>query len=372
MTVSRASRVLLLSFAYEPDIGGIESVSLTLGRILTDRGYDLTVVTVVPGPSTDSNGLRVLRRPTPRALVRAIRWADVVVQSNVSLALGWPLLLRVVRRPWLVVNHTSIAPPGRPARLRDRLKQRTLPHGATFAVSAFLAREIPRSVGVLPNPFDEAAFHPGDPAAARSSAVLFVGRLVEAKGADVLIDALALLRRDGLPERAVVIGDGPDRAALEERAHEAGLGDAVQFLGALPAREVGQAMRRHRVLVVPSRVKPPEALGMVAIEGLASGCTVVVADQGGLPEAVGAAGIVVRPEDPAALAAALRQALHDRSLVQAMRERAAAQVDRYRVGPVAERYAAELERLMGSSRRGRSHRAAAARPSRLARSSERG
>jgi glycogen(starch) synthase len=351
--MTRATRVLLLSYAYEPGIGGIEIVSALLARALTDRQYDVRVVTVTPGESLDPNGVPVIRRPSPLRLLAEFSWADIVLQSNVSVTLAWPVLFRLVRRPWLVVNHTSIRPPGKGPRVRDTIKLRTLPKSGTFAVSQFLADEIPRSIGVLPNPYDEHAFPAPEAHAQRSRALLFVGRLERAKGVDVLIEALAVLAERGAPARAVLIGDGGERSTLEALAAERGLGEAIQFRGAVPPSEVGQAMRQHAVLVVPSRAEPPEAFGVVAIEGIASGAITVVSGQGGLPEAVGEAGIVVPPEDPVALADALSAALSDDAVADRLLSCAPAQLARHRIGPVADRYAAELERLLGGRRPGR-------------------
>src|SRR5262249_2273397 len=71
---------------------------------------------------------------------------------------------------------------------------------------------------------------------AAAADLLFIGELRMLKGIDVLIDAMALVERDWQPVTAAIVGDGPDRAALETRTTKLGLNDRVRFAGAMPAR----------------------------------------------------------------------------------------------------------------------------------------
>jgi glycosyltransferase involved in cell wall biosynthesis len=93
---------------------------------------------------------------------------------------------------------------------------------------------------------------------------------------------------------------------------ELGLNDQVRFLGARSQSEVGALLRRHRIVVVPSLWAEP--FGMVALEGLASGCVIIGSDQGGLPEAIGACGLTFPNGDVNALSEKLEMALADREI----------------------------------------------------------
>ena len=95
-----------------------------------------------------------------------------------------------------------------------------------------------------------------------------------------------------------VIGGGSEQAAIAQRVRELGLGDQVRRPGVLRGTAVGDVLRRHHVIVVPSRPEPAKALGLVAIEAIACGCVVVASRQGGLPEAAGGCGLLVPPKDP--------------------------------------------------------------------------
>jgi glycosyltransferase involved in cell wall biosynthesis len=133
--------------------------------------------------------------------------------------------------------------------------------------------------------------------------VAFVGELRHLKGIDVLLEALALVRRRRAV-RALIVGDGPDRASLKELASALGLAGAVEFPGAMPAR---QAFDKARVLAIPSR---KESFPYIVLEAAAAGIPVVTTTVGGIPEIVrGSDTELVRPDDAPALASALLGAI---------------------------------------------------------------
>lgn len=131
-----------------------------------------------------------------------------------------------------------------------------------------------------------------------------LGRLIREKGFDVAIEALNHVRRRFAAACLVVAGDGPDASALRERVRELGLEAHVSFPGPVAPVDVPALLRRASLVLVPSRV---EAFGLVALEAAAMGRPVVAARVGGLPEVVeaGATGVLVEPDQPAALAEAI-------------------------------------------------------------------
>jgi colanic acid/amylovoran biosynthesis glycosyltransferase len=148
---------------------------------------------------------------------------------------------------------------------------------------------------------------------AGNGTVLAIGRLVEKKGFGHLIDAAARLRDfDGLDE-VVVVGDGPLRAELEERARSQGLDGLVRFAGAKRFDEVRAAIQGAALLAMPAVVAADgdrDSMPVVVKEALAMGVPVVATDEVGLPEVVrGEWGRLVPPADPDALAAAIRELL---------------------------------------------------------------
>ena len=134
---------------------------------------------------------------------------------------------------------------------------------------------------VVVNGLGAAEFEPAVPAADAAD-ILYVGELREAKGIDVLIEALArVAAMRGVAPSACLVGSGPDRDALIRRARALGLADRIVFPGPMPIRE---AFRRGRIMVVPSRA---ESMPYVVLEGAAAKMPLVVTDVGGIPEIFG-------------------------------------------------------------------------------------
>lgn len=138
--------------------------------------------------------------------------------------------------------------------------------------------------------------------------VLAVARLVEKKGLDVLVEAVALI--DDPTLTVEIVGGGPLEGALRTRAAAAGVGGRVRFRGPLDADGVADAYRRCSMVVLPCRVAADgdrDGLPTVLGEALARGLPVVSTDVAGIKELVEheVTGLLVPPDDPAALAAAI-------------------------------------------------------------------
>jgi len=187
--------------------------------------------------------------------------------------------------------------------IRDRALEAGLPEGKLRVHYIGIDRKlfVPAPTGVEP------------------AGVLFVGRLVEKKGCEYLIRAMAEVQRLHPDARLTVVGDGPLRPALEQEA--ATLGVDARFLGMLAADAVKAELRQASVFCAPS-VKATngdcEGLGMVFIEAAAMGVPVVSTRHGGIPEAVcdGTTGLLVPERDVPSLAAAIERLLCDVSFRQ--------------------------------------------------------
>jgi glycosyltransferase involved in cell wall biosynthesis len=164
-----------------------------------------------------------------------------------------------------------------------------------------------------------AEFEPGAPPGTRSGA-LFVGRLVPKKGVLRLVEAWKLLPENIRRQKLTIIGAGEQEAQL--RAACDGHQDIV-LLGAQPREAVRQAMRRNRVLALPSMRAAngdSEGLPIVAMEAQASRTPLLVFDDGPMREAVadGRSGLYVPPGDIPAYARALKAILGDDELANGL------------------------------------------------------
>jgi phosphatidyl-myo-inositol dimannoside synthase len=168
----------------------------------------------------------------------------------------------------------------------------------------------------------------GDPG---GPVLLSVGRLVARKGFDAVLESVAALSRD-LPQlKYVLIGDGPERQRLQDRAAALGITDRVLMLGRADDAMKWAAYERCDLFVMPNRTlggNDWEGFGIVFVEAARAGRAVVAGNSGGAADAVanGETGLLVDPEDPQALTLALGTLLGDecrrRSMGDAARQRA--------------------------------------------------
>jgi glycosyltransferase involved in cell wall biosynthesis len=194
------------------------------------------------------------------------------------------------------------------------------------AISSYTAREIARfakaPVVVIPYtlPFAEGSSQPRLPRSGRGFQVVFVGRLVERKGVKHLIHAIARLPAQ-IQARLVVIGDGPERQALESSARASGAGDRIEFRGRVSDEELRATYASSDVLVLPSILDArgdTEGLGVVLLEAMSYGVPVIASDIGGITDIVEheQSGLLVPPGDAARLAQALERLARDPALAQ--------------------------------------------------------
>jgi glycosyltransferase involved in cell wall biosynthesis len=245
------------------------------------------------------------------------------------------------RRPGLVVTvHNAPPASGGVAVLVYRLLERIVARGAdlVLCVSPDLerrmraagARRVDRAVVPaldLPTPADG----PGEACPARAGEVisraadaagrpivLAVGRLAAQKGFGTLIEAAAGWRDLAPPPLVVIVGDGPLAADLRARA--AALGVQVNFAG--QRDDVPALLGAAAVFVLPSRW---EGQSLVLQEALRAGSAIVATRAGGIPELTGEdAALLVPPDDPVRLAAAVTSVLTDNALARRLRAAAAA------------------------------------------------
>ncbi len=172
-------------------------------------------------------------------------------------------------------------------------------------------------VRAIPNGCDTTVFFPGErrEACAEIGAdpdgqlILFVGHLIAAKGVLDLVEAFTRLAPSRPRLRLSFVGDGGLRAELEARLRRAGLSERALFPGTVPAHRVASWMRAADVFCLPSH---SEGCPNVVIEALACGTPVVATEVGGTPDLLSpAAGRLVQPGRPEALASALAAALEE-------------------------------------------------------------
>ncbi len=150
--------------------------------------------------------------------------------------------------------------------------------------------------------------------------IVCVGELRPVKAIDVLIEALAFLKRSGRRVSATIAGEGPQGPELKAQAARLGIADQVHFIGFCPARD---AFTMGRMLVIPSRA---ESLPYIVLEAAAAGMPIIATRVGGNPEIFGSQDShLIAPDDVGALVGAISAALDDpgevKRVAQAVRAR---------------------------------------------------
>jgi glycosyltransferase involved in cell wall biosynthesis len=352
-------RVLRLCSVFEPPtsalggrgarfdpVGGMQEHTGSLTRVLADRGLVQVVLTTRPptAPWVDRPGprttvvrlglpVRHLRQlyAAPAAVLAPVlgRRADIVhVHLGEDLAV-LPLAALAAaphRLPVVLTIHCSLAytlqaRDIRTAALRalgGRIERWAERHvDATIVYTSRLAGLLAEGGGARPvhvirrgmdpRPYADPGPDPFPDIEGRAR-VVFLGRVVRAKGVETLVEAAARLRTRDV--EVLLVGDGPDRSRVERLARRLGVADRVRVTGFVPHDRVPAVLASTDLLVLPSLY---EELGAVLVEALHAGVPAIASRVGGIPEVVedGVTGLLVPPNDPRALAAAIDAVLED-------------------------------------------------------------
>jgi glycosyltransferase involved in cell wall biosynthesis len=363
-------RLALYTNDWAPSIGGIQTVCTALATGVSDwskthagEKIEVTLVTQTPAKGMDDSRLSfaVVRRPGLRKLVNLIRSADflhIAGPAILPLAIGWAL-----RKP-MVVEHDgyqSVCPNGlliygrdytvcpghfMAARYTKCIRCNSDSEGWARSlrglILTFVRRWLARraTVNVAPSrhigqriqlPRTQLIYHgvPGTPPSVRSSSnklegapacFVYVGRLVTEKGLPVLLRACRQLSRDGFGFHLKIVGDGPERSALETTAQEFGIEMRTEFFGAVAREAMPELLVNTAAVIMPSVCE--DVAPLVAIEQMMQGRLVIASDIGGLGETVDGVGLKFPPGDDRALAECMRRVLEDPGLIRQMGERA--------------------------------------------------
>lgn len=327
-------KILFLTHKFNPDIGGIETVSEILAVAFYNSGYIIKVVTRSKFENKELFDFDIIRDPEIKELIQLHIWADVVFENNPCVGLSWPALL--LNRPTVTALHTWIARPNGKLTLIDKLKKLKLKTAkAVIAVSDVIRVETFKKAIVIPNPFKVDLVKNLDTSRNLPNFV-FLGRLVSDKGVDLAIDAIAKLNEEDYQCNLNIIGDGPEKKQLMDQVHACNLSKQISFTGSLSGDALTRELCKNKYMLIPSRWKEP--FGVVALEGLACGCIPIVADGGGLPDAIGNAGLVFKRGDLNDLVAKMKLILTDPLLESELKVMAQPQVAAHHPILIAKRY----------------------------------
>ena len=351
MSRARPLRILLIPSLYYPHVGGIEETTRQLAIAYGAKGHEVAILThrwptgVLSAETLDGVRVTRLQFPLPdarpaaaarflatapvdaaRVLFQARRnHPDVVHVIGGGRACSYVAMLRPLLGSPLVFTAQGLgrydATGGRQrsAAVRAGLRRMLASADAITACSAFVLRGLTEigPIGshscVILNGVEPADFVGHSPDNGFGRYVLAIGRLVDQKAFDVLLEAFRPDRLAGL--NLVFAGEGAERPRLEAQVEQLGIGDRVRFLGSVDRKRVARLLAGARALTLPSRYEP---FGIALLEAMAAGVPAVAAATDGMLEFArdGDNALVVPSEDPDELAAAIARIDTDNQLRQ--------------------------------------------------------
>jgi len=324
------------------NVSGATTLLLDIAENAGD-GAGLTVCTLeTDNPMTDAlleAGARVINPTRKLGVASGTRWVCRVIRQSRPDIVHTHLLpatqvglaaARLTGSPAVTTVHFTFERLGRSKLLRQMNRASFRFYKRIFAISDAVKRSIldhchvpEERIAVLRSGVDFARIAGGDPQlrsrtrqqmGIRNDEIVIgsVGRLEKIKGHGLLIDALAQLEPAGLPPvRLVLVGDGPEKAALEQKAAQRGVDHRVIFAGA--QKKTAALLTSFDIFVLPSLF---EALGLSIIEAMGAGLPVIGSTAGGIPEIVshGSSGLLFEAGNSSDLAGCLNRLIRSPEL----------------------------------------------------------
>ncbi|MEH2250263.1 glycosyltransferase family 4 protein [Nostoc sp.] len=334
-------KILIYSPLFYPSIGGLETIISTSAYEFTHQGHEVKLISQTPATDSKKFPFEVIRQPKIRQVLKLTQWCDIYLQGCVSLKGLWPLMF--ISKPLVITHQTWYRSLDGSMNWQNRLKHMVTHFATNISASHALAKSIPAASSVIPNSYSEDIFYEM-PEVYRSQELVFLGRLVSDKGVNLLIEALAQLKKMGLTPKLTIIGSGPEESKLRQQAKDLEITKQVNFAGIKVEYELVKLLNSHQIMVVPSIWDEP--FGIVALEGIACGCVVVGSEGGGLKDAIGPCGVTFPNANVERLTHIIFDLLSHPEKLTVYREKAGAHLADHTSKAVAAAYLKILERLI--------------------------
>jgi glycosyltransferase involved in cell wall biosynthesis len=285
-------KILITSHFFWPSVGGVQTFIEILAKEFVKLGHEVILVTHTLNDSSETKKFpyRIFRQPSHLKILKLIKWADIFFQNGINLKYIWGNCF--YNKPCFIVFHGPIGQEG----IIHDLKYFFLGKYSTISVSKGITKllgDIPYEV--IHNPFANDQFKLTVPITKRKKHLVFLGRLIKEKGAEIVIDSLIKLRKKGKQYSLTIIGEGTEKKALIKKVADNNLSDQIKIVGKKSGAELVNLLNEHQIMIIPSNY--PEAFGIVALEGIACGCSIIASNAFGLPEAVGTCGLLFKMGD---------------------------------------------------------------------------
>jgi glycogen synthase len=338
-------KILIYSPSFYPNIGGLETIILTLADEFVVQGHEVKLVSQTPDQDSLHFPFAVIRRPNNQQLFQLVNWCEVYFQGCVSLKGIWPLFL--VHRPLVITHQTWYRRNDGKVSWQDHLKKLVTRFATNISISQAIAKELPTASTIIPNSYREDIFYEMSEVS-RCQELVFLGRLVSDKGANLLLEALVQLKLIGLLPKLTIIGSGEEEPRLRQQVIDQQLEQQVNFVGIKVGQDLNKLLNSHQILVVPSLWNEP--FGIVALEGIACGCVVVGSEGGGLKDAIASCGVTFPNGNAQALTQVLQNLLQNPEKLSIYRAKAPEHLLRHQKTAIAKAYLEVIKTAVESSK----------------------
>ena len=381
-------RITIVNSFFPPWRGGAETCVYNLSRHLKERGHEVTVICSSPPfePGMQFvDGVKVERLRTcgklygtpimPELFQKLMGEQADIIHANFPspyIACLASTISRVRGVPAVLTWHNDLPPVTRIARIlvttHDHLVlplylpqfNSIIATSRLYAETSQILEAYKDRVVVIPNGVDTQRFNPDIPGdeirsrleVGRRKIVLFVGALTQwhrYKGLDVLIQAMALMRDQVPGARLVIVGAGQLETEYRQLVSRHGLTSCVIFAGNVPDDELPKYYACSDMLALPSKDRS-EGFGLTILEANATGKPAIGTTVGGIPSVIrdGYNGLLVPPNDPSALAEAIKKALSDDDLLKRMGRNGRAFAEQHDWSMVAQQTESLYKRALAS------------------------
>jgi len=367
---------MIISCFY-PTLGGAEQQALLLSEKLSEKGFDVQVLTrhLKNLPGTDKvKGIPVYRQ------IRVLPWRRIFGPSYLISVLWFlfkkrhsydiihchilygfhsiaALILQFFSGKKVVVKVAATGPLSDFASLKkvmfgsfflERLKKldRIITICSQATIEASNEGFPPSQITRIPNGVNTDFFHPAWKQQVQPGKIIFIGSLNPMKGVHLLIECVARLKEENQQIKLEIIGDGQERSKLEDLTSALGITNMVRFYGEI--RDVRKHLQEAELFVLPSF---SEGLPNVILEAMATGLPVISTRTGGIPDIIedGINGLLVEPRNIDQLCEAVNRVLGNRALAQQLALKARETIEaRFSIDHTANQYIKLYKELISS------------------------
>lgn len=313
-------------------MGGVEIYTKNLADALNREGHSVSIITSLSHPDLppqeNLDGVSVHRLPFFEALssrniekiaevranvaaIKARTKPDIVQVNFTDASPFFHLTTRREGERSILVCHSPLDDLSEGISLTRQLSREC---SSCIAISEFMAAHLSQrlpdaaqKLEIIRNGADDKLFASSLRESPKANEFVFVGRFVEEKGADIILQAMSLLKREGKTISLKLIGAGPHRSALDAAVERFVLADQVEFVGRLAQTDLAKSIRHAAAVIMPSLFREPAPL--VAVEVSMAGVPIIGSRIGGIPDVVedGKTGLLFEPGNAVELAEKIKK-----------------------------------------------------------------